>query len=79
MARISPLGHDWATILAKLKSCTNAVKRLDEWKEFDGLYTLLGAPVEEIPLSSRFNRKTTRSMDRVSLLAASATEQAMPA
>lgn len=77
MAGISPLGSSWETILAKLKACKNAVKQMEDWKAFDGLYTLLGAPVEDIPLSDRFNRKTMRSMDRVSLLAASATEKAL--
>ncbi len=77
MAGISSLGNDWATILTKLKSCTNAVKQMEGWKAYEGLYTLLGAPVEEIPLSDRFNRKTMRSMDRVSLFAASATEKAL--
>ena len=33
MAGISPLGSSWEAILAKLKDCTNAVRRMEDWKE----------------------------------------------
>lgn len=77
MAGISPIGNDWESIFTKLKTYTNAVKTMDEWKDYEGLYTLLAAPVENPALSENFDRKNTRSMDKVSLFAVSATEKAL--
>ena len=28
---ISPLGNDWNSVAAKLKSCTNAVQVIEQW------------------------------------------------
>ena len=30
---ISPLGNDWESVSAKLKSCTNAVQVMQEWSD----------------------------------------------
>jgi 3-oxoacyl-[acyl-carrier-protein] synthase II len=48
-----------------------------EWAIYDGLNTLLGAPACEFDVPARFTRKITRSMGRVSLLAAVASEAAV--
>ena len=38
-AAISPLGHDWPTIEAHLRSCRNAVRAMPEWDVYAGLNT----------------------------------------
>ena len=39
---ISPLGNDWESVSAKLKSCTNAVQVMKEWADIKGLHTRFG-------------------------------------
>jgi 3-oxoacyl-[acyl-carrier-protein] synthase II len=77
IAGISPLGNDWPTIRRRLGLYRNAVTRMDDWTGYDGLNTLLGAPAATFALSERFNRKTTRSMGRVALMATRASELAL--
>ena len=77
MAGISPLGNDWATVRARLVERRNAIVRMQEWEDYEGLNTRLGAPAAPFVLSERFNRKTSRSMGRVALLATRASELAL--
>lgn len=77
MAGISPLGNDWATVRERLGAYQNAIVRMDDWADYEGLNTRLGAPAMSFELSPRFNRKTTRSMGRVALLATRASELAL--
>lgn len=77
MAGISPLGNDWATVRARLGAYRNAIVRMAEWEDYEGLNTRLGAPAAPFELSERFNRKTQRSMGRVALLATRASELAL--
>ncbi|EJN09291.1 beta-ketoacyl-ACP synthase [Herbaspirillum sp. YR522] len=77
MAGISPIGNDWASALAHLKTFSNAVRVMPGWDEYSGLHTRLGAPAAEFALSDRYNRKTTRSMGRVALMATRASEWAL--
>lgn len=75
---ISPLGNDWETVRAKLKSCTNAVHIMHEWDDIKGLRTRLGCPAAPFELDpARYNRKSTRSMGRVGILGVRATEIAL--
>lgn len=75
---ISPLGHDWATVAAQLRSGRNAVSVIDEWAAYDGLNTRVGARAAAFELpADRYNRKTTRSMGRVALMATRASELAL--
>jgi 3-oxoacyl-[acyl-carrier-protein] synthase II len=77
MAGISPLGNDWAAVRARLVERRNAIVRMQEWEGYEGLNTRLGAPAAPFELSDRFNRKTSRSMGRVALLATRASELAL--
>lgn len=77
MAGISPLGNDWASIRARLGEYRNAIVRMDDWSTYDGLNTQLGAPAAPFELSARYDRKSTRSMGRVALLATRAAEMAL--
>ncbi len=74
---ISPLGHDWGTVSAQLKRCENAIVRMDAWNRYTGLNTRLAAPAQPFDIPSHFNRKTTRSMGRVALMATLASEAAL--
>jgi len=77
MAGISPIGNDWASIRARLGSYRNAVVKMEEWADYDGLNTQLGAPAVEFALSERYTRRSMRSMGRVALMATRATELAL--
>jgi 3-oxoacyl-[acyl-carrier-protein] synthase II len=77
MAGISPIGNDWPSVRARLGEYRNAVRRMDDWSEYDGLHTLLGAPAAEFALSERYTTKSMRSMGRVALLATRASELAL--
>lgn len=75
---ISPLGHDWETVSAKLRSQSNAVKYIEAWDAYEGLNTRVGAPAAPFELpAERYNRKATRSMGRVALMAVRASEMAL--
>ncbi|MDY0745042.1 beta-ketoacyl-ACP synthase [Paucibacter sp. R3-3] len=75
---ISPLGHDWATVETNLRSGRNAVQRIEPWAGYDGLNTQVGAPALPFELpAARYNRKSTRSMGRVALMATRVSELAL--
>lgn len=74
---LSPLGHDWATVRAGLRQERNVVQRIAAWDIYEGLNTRLGAPVRAFDLPAHYNRKTTRSMGRVALMAVRASEMAL--
>ena len=77
MAGISPLGNDWAGIRTRLASYRNAITRMPEWADYDGLNTQLAAPAADFTLSERYTSKITRSMGRVALMATRASELAL--
>lgn len=77
MAGISPIGNDWKAIRTRLGEYRNGVTRMDEWSDYEGLNTQLGAPAEPFELSDKFNRKTMRSMGRIALMATRASELAL--
>jgi 3-oxoacyl-[acyl-carrier-protein] synthase II len=74
---ISPLGHDWPTVSAHLKSMKNAVQPMPDWSQYEGLNTNLGAPAKPFELPANYNRKSTRSMGRVAIMATRASELAL--
>lgn len=76
-AGISPLGNDWPSIEAHLRTYRNAVQRIDAWDIYQGLNTKLAAPAVAFELPAHYNRKTTRSMGRVALMAVRASELAL--
>jgi 3-oxoacyl-[acyl-carrier-protein] synthase II len=74
---LSPLGHDWPTVLQQLRAEQNVVRHMDEWDAYEGLHTRLGALAAPFELPPHFNRKTTRSMGRVAVMATLASERAL--
>ena len=65
MAGISPIGNDWARIRAHLGSYRNAIARMEEWADYDGLNTQLGAPAADFTLSERYTTKARSEERRV--------------
>jgi 3-oxoacyl-[acyl-carrier-protein] synthase II len=74
---ISPLGHNWKAVEATLRAGKNAIQVMPEWQIFEGLNTQLGAPAAPFELPAHYNRKSTRSMGRVALMATRASELAL--
>jgi 3-oxoacyl-[acyl-carrier-protein] synthase II len=74
---LSPLGHDWPSVFAALKSLRNVVEVMPDWAQFDGLNTQLGVRAKPFELPAHYNRKSTRSMGRVALMATRASELAL--
>jgi 3-oxoacyl-[acyl-carrier-protein] synthase II len=75
---LSPLGHDWTTVAAMLRGRQSAVRRIPAWDEIDGLNTRVGAPAQAFELPRvLYNRKSMRSMGRVSQMATRASELAL--
>lgn len=75
MGGYSPLGSDVGEAVDFLKSCKSAVKRVPELSLCKGMLTSIGAKVEAaLP---EYSRKRTRTMGRVGILAAAATEKAL--
>lgn len=77
MAGISPIGNDWESIRARLGVYRNAITRMQEWSDYEGLNTQLGAPAAPFELSDKYHRRATRSMGRVALMATRASELAL--
>lgn len=77
MAGISSLGSDWPSISAALQGNVSGVRRMTEWDRFPELNTRLGAPVDGFTAPAHYNRKVTRTMGRVALMACCATETAL--
>jgi 3-oxoacyl-[acyl-carrier-protein] synthase II len=50
---------------------------MEAWEDYEGLNTKLGAPVSDFEQPASFNRKRTRSMGRVAMLATAASEKAL--
>ncbi len=74
---LSPLGHDWPTVEARLRSRRNAVQTMQDWAVYEGLNTRVGAPAAAFELPAHYNRKSTRSMGRVAVMATRASEIAL--
>lgn len=74
---LSPLGNDWATVRARLRDKHNVVRYLENWDAYQGLNTRLGATAAPFQLPEHYNRKLTRSMGRVALMATRASEIAL--
>jgi 3-oxoacyl-[acyl-carrier-protein] synthase II len=77
MAGLSPIGNDWKSVRDALREGRSGVSRIDEWDDVEDLQTRLGARVVGFETPPDYPRKKVRSMGRVSLLSARATELAL--
>jgi 3-oxoacyl-[acyl-carrier-protein] synthase II len=73
----SPIGNDWPTIEKRLRARKNGIVHMAAWEEYQGLHTKLAAPVTDFEAPPSFNRKRTRSMGRIAMLATAASEKAL--
>jgi 3-oxoacyl-[acyl-carrier-protein] synthase II len=74
---VTAFGNDWGSISPRLKNLENAVVKIDEWSVYEGLNSLLGAPIPEFKVPSHYTRRQIRSMGRVAQMATVATEDAL--
>ena len=77
MAGISPIGSTWEEIKTNLREGKTGIRYMEEWDRFSDFNTRLAAPVVDFEKPAHFNRKLTRSMGRVALMATVATERAL--
>jgi 3-oxoacyl-[acyl-carrier-protein] synthase II len=77
MAGISPIGSSWEQIQANLREGKTGIRYIPDWERFSDFNTRLAAPVVDFEKPAHFNRKLTRSMGRVSLMATTVTETAL--
>ena len=76
MGIVSSLGHTVPDAFNRLKIPQNCVKVSESLDEYKGLQTRLCAPAGYVK-PERYNRKVTRTMGPVSVMALDATEQAL--
>ena len=77
MTGLSPIGLDWPQVEMNLRACRNGVRYMPEWDVYSDLNTRLGAPLPEFELPPHYNRKRTRSMGRLGILATRSAELAI--
>jgi 3-oxoacyl-[acyl-carrier-protein] synthase II len=73
----SPVGSSWDEVEATLRAGKNRIQPMEAWDKYDGLNTRLGGPVTNFEIPEHYTRKKIRSMGRVSLMATSASENAL--
>jgi len=72
----SPIGNDLDAVSQALREGRHGIARVPEWEHIDGLEARLAGRVEGVD-GSRWPRQARRSMGRVGLLAAEATDDAI--
>ena len=77
MAGLTSLGHDWDTVSAAISSGRSGIRRMDEWREYEGLNTLLGGPIDDYTIPEHYPRKKIRAMGRVACFAVTTAERAL--
>lgn len=74
---ITSLGNDWTTFQQNLANKVSGIRYMEDWDRYTKLNTRLGGPVTDFEVPAHYNRKKTRSMGRVALLATRASELAL--
>ncbi|RLM22449.1 beta-ketoacyl-ACP synthase II [Brenneria alni] len=77
MGGVTAFGDAWESVSMGLRAGRNAIRKMPEWRVYDGLNTQLGSPIDNFSLPEHYTRKRIRSMGRVSLMATRATELAL--
>lgn len=54
MGGVTAFGENWQDVSARLLAYENAVRKMPEWQVYDGLHTLLGAPVDDFTLPEHY-------------------------
>lgn len=77
MGGLTALGHDWPSIVARLRDGYSGVRHMPEWEDIQSMNTRLAAPVMDYTLPTHYNRKRTRSMGPLGLMSTRASELAL--
>jgi 3-oxoacyl-[acyl-carrier-protein] synthase II len=72
----SPIGNDWESVVAALRKCESGISAQSAWTEVGGLRSLIGGAVAGVEFED-FERRRIRTMGRVALLSAFASERAV--
>ncbi|MFK0573829.1 beta-ketoacyl-ACP synthase [Endozoicomonas sp.] len=76
MSAITPLGNSWPEVYKALKAGSCGIRLMEDWQKIQGLSCYLAAPVTH-DVGHSIPRKLSRSMSRVSLIAAQSAQQAI--
>ena len=77
MGCISALGNNWQEFSNRLKEGRNAICYMDEWDQYEGLFTRLAGPITNFEKPAHYSRKAVRTMGRVALMSVRASELAV--
>ncbi|MBT4522688.1 MAG: beta-ketoacyl-ACP synthase [Halieaceae bacterium] len=77
MGCVSALGYSWQEVGDSLKNCRNAICYMEEWDQYEGLFTRLGGPILDFEKPTHYSRKAVRTMGRVALMSVRASELAL--
>ncbi len=70
------MGNNWKAVSARLKSGRNTIRYIEDWDNYEGLFTRLGGPAEfERP--KEWSRKSVRSMGRIAQMSVKASQDAL--
>lgn len=73
---VSPFGNGLPALIQGITEGRNAVRRMEGWEQYQGLRSLVGAPVE-LRDEKKIPRQKRRSMGRMSIFAAQAADEAI--
>jgi 3-oxoacyl-[acyl-carrier-protein] synthase II len=74
---LTSLGNNWTSFQQNLADGISGIRYMEAWDCYSKLNTRLGGPVLDFEVPAHYNRKKTRSMGRVALLATRASELAL--
>ena len=77
MGGLCPIGSDWQEVSENLRQKKSGIRRDDSLAEVKGMDTRLVGQVPDFKRPAHYPRRKVRSMGRVSLMAARATEMAL--
>jgi len=74
---LTSLGSDWPDIRSKMEAGQTGTRHMHEWERLTDLNTKIGGAIDWFDHATAYNRKTTRSMGRVAVMALKAAETAL--
>ena len=77
MSGITSLGETADEIFEKFNQGKSGIRYMPEWEKYPDLRTRLGGPVEHYTIPKHFNRKVTRGMGPVAIMATVCAEKAL--
>ena len=74
---LTALGGTWPEIRARMEAGETGTRYMPEWERLTDLNTKLGGAIDWFDHTTAYNRKKTRSMGRVAVMALNAAEKAL--